>query len=112
MAREHGVEELLPYTPKGTEERLRKRVEFGLRVKGTGVGQQVKGHAHERHLVAKWVVPVFPNPYCSSVPVLTDIQARETQESNVGDAQAYQGMETGKEFLPVSAVRSEYLLQC
>ncbi|KAK0731760.1 hypothetical protein B0H67DRAFT_565817 [Lasiosphaeris hirsuta] len=53
LAREHGVESLLPYTPKGTEERLRKRVELGLRVKGTGVGQQVKGHKHERQLVAK-----------------------------------------------------------
>ncbi|KAK4456546.1 hypothetical protein QBC42DRAFT_214657 [Cladorrhinum samala] len=53
LAREHGVEELLPYTPKGTEERIRKRVELGLRVKGTGVGQQVKGHKHERQLVAK-----------------------------------------------------------
>ncbi|AEO53572.1 hypothetical protein MYCTH_2295089 [Thermothelomyces thermophilus ATCC 42464] len=53
MAREHGVEELLPYTPKGTETRLRKRVELGLRVKGTGVGQKVKGHKHERQLAAK-----------------------------------------------------------
>lgn len=54
MAREHGVEELLPYTPKGTETRLRKRVELGLRVKGTGVGQTVKGHKYERELTAKY----------------------------------------------------------
>ncbi|KAK4128723.1 hypothetical protein N657DRAFT_676471 [Parathielavia appendiculata] len=53
MAREHGVEELLPFTPKGTETRLRKRVELGLRVKGTGVGQKVKGHKHERQLGVK-----------------------------------------------------------
>ncbi|KAM7209058.1 hypothetical protein V8F20_000667 [Naviculisporaceae sp. PSN 640] len=53
LAREHGVEELLPYTPKKTEERLKKRVELGLRVKGTGVGQKVKGHKHERQLVNK-----------------------------------------------------------
>ncbi|KAK3695143.1 hypothetical protein B0T22DRAFT_454478 [Podospora appendiculata] len=53
IAREHGVEELLPFTVKGTEERLRKRVELGLRVKGTGVGEQVKGHKHERQLVSK-----------------------------------------------------------
>jgi large subunit ribosomal protein L25 len=58
MAREHHVEELLPFTPKGTEERLRKRVELGLRVKGTGVGQKVKGHKHERQLQAKYVRPV------------------------------------------------------
>ncbi|KJZ73600.1 hypothetical protein HIM_06933 [Hirsutella minnesotensis 3608] len=53
MAREHGVEELLPETPKGTERQLAYRVEHGLRVKGTGVGQKVKGHIHERHMIAK-----------------------------------------------------------
>ncbi|KAG7292980.1 hypothetical protein NEMBOFW57_003025 [Staphylotrichum longicolle] len=53
MARDHGVEELLPFTNKGTETRLRKRVELGLRVKGTGVGQRVKGHKHERQLAVK-----------------------------------------------------------
>jgi large subunit ribosomal protein L25 len=56
LAREHGVEELLPFTSKGTEERIRKRVEEGLRVKGTGVGQKVKGHLHERMLAAKYVL--------------------------------------------------------
>ena len=55
LARENGVEELLPYTPKGTYERLQKRVELGLRVKGTGVGQKVKGHKHERQMIAKYV---------------------------------------------------------
>ncbi|PTB65309.1 hypothetical protein BBK36DRAFT_1204847 [Trichoderma citrinoviride] len=53
LAREHGVEELLPETTKGTEYRLAHRVEHGLRVKGTGVGQKVKGHIHERHMIAK-----------------------------------------------------------
>ena len=53
LARQHHVEELLPFTVKGTEERLRKRVELGLRVKGTGVGQKVKGHKNERQLVSK-----------------------------------------------------------
>lgn len=55
MAREHGVEELLPETTKGTEYRLAHRVEHGLRVKGTGVGQKVKGHIHERHMISKFV---------------------------------------------------------
>lgn len=50
LARHYGVEELLPFTVKGTEERLRKREENGLRVKGTGVGQKVKGKAWERTL--------------------------------------------------------------
>ncbi|RYC56043.1 hypothetical protein CHU98_g10173, partial [Xylaria longipes] len=51
--REEGVEELLPFTSKGTEERIRHRVEHGLRVRGTGVGQKVKGHLHERMLATK-----------------------------------------------------------
>ncbi|PKS06661.1 hypothetical protein jhhlp_007411 [Lomentospora prolificans] len=53
MARENGVEELLPESAKSTETKLAKRVEFGLRVKGTGAGQRVKGHAHERHILSK-----------------------------------------------------------
>ncbi|KAK1835587.1 hypothetical protein QBC39DRAFT_340628 [Podospora conica] len=53
IAREHGVEELLPPSPKNSVTRLVKRVTLGLRVKGTGVGQKVKGHKHERHMVAK-----------------------------------------------------------
>ena len=48
MARVHGVEELLPFTVKGTQERIRRREEHGLRVKGTGVGQKVKGKYWER----------------------------------------------------------------
>lgn len=56
LAREHGVEHLLPETNRGTDAKLRHRVEHGLRVKGTGVGQSVKGHIHERHMIAKYVV--------------------------------------------------------
>lgn len=48
LARAHGVEELLPFTTKGTQERIRKREEHGLRVKGTGIGQRVKGKEWER----------------------------------------------------------------
>ncbi|KAI9879800.1 MAG: hypothetical protein M1830_006982 [Pleopsidium flavum] len=48
LARKHGVEDLLPYTVKGTQERLSRREDNGLRVKGTGVGQKVKGKAWER----------------------------------------------------------------
>lgn len=62
MARQHGVEDLLPETTKGTEYRLARRVEHGLRVKGTGVGQKVKGHAHERHMIAKYVARPAPSP--------------------------------------------------
>lgn len=55
LARKHGVEELLPHTVKGTEERIRKRVENGLRVKGTGIGQRVKGKESERTLKGRYV---------------------------------------------------------
>ena len=48
LARKHGIEELLPFTTKGTDVRIRKREEQGLRVKGTGVGQKVKGKLWER----------------------------------------------------------------
>ncbi|MCJ1375307.1 hypothetical protein MMC20_006542 [Loxospora ochrophaea] len=50
MARSNGLEELLPLTVKGTQERTRKREESGLRTKGTGVGQRVKGKGRERTL--------------------------------------------------------------
>lgn len=55
LARQHGVEELLPFTVKGTEERVRRRAENGLRVKGTGVGQRVKGKAAERTMRERYV---------------------------------------------------------
>ncbi|KAL9126054.1 MAG: hypothetical protein Q9217_004832 [Psora testacea] len=48
LARANGVEDLLPSTPKGTEQRIQRRIETGLRVKGTGVGQRVKGKLWER----------------------------------------------------------------
>ncbi|CEJ95018.1 Putative 54S ribosomal protein L25, mitochondrial [[Torrubiella] hemipterigena] len=53
MAHEHGVQDLLPETPKSKEARLAHRIEHGLRVKGTGVGQKVKGRVHERHMIAR-----------------------------------------------------------
>lgn len=77
LARANGVEELLPFTVKGTEERIRRREETGLRVKGTGVGQKVKGKIWERTqkgrlekrrqamlgmpaLVQKWKQVIYP----------------------------------------------------
>ena len=52
-ARASGVEELLPFTVKGSGVRAMKRFEQGLRVRGTGVGQRVKGHWDERTLQQK-----------------------------------------------------------
>jgi len=56
LARKAGVEELLPHTVKGTEERMRRRAENGLRVKGTGIGQRVKGKESERTLKGRYVL--------------------------------------------------------
>jgi large subunit ribosomal protein L25 len=60
LAREHGVEELLPRSIKGAAEKQRKREEHGLRVKGTGVGQRVKGKEWERTLKGRYVCDTFP----------------------------------------------------
>lgn len=56
LARDHGVEELLPTGGKRTEVRLARKVRLGWRGKGTGVGQKVKGHKHERQLEPKYVL--------------------------------------------------------
>lgn len=53
LARANGLEELLPFTAKGTNTRIQRRVEHGLRVRGTGVGQRVKGKAWERMMQGK-----------------------------------------------------------
>ncbi|KAF2199146.1 hypothetical protein GQ43DRAFT_482697 [Delitschia confertaspora ATCC 74209] len=50
LAQNYGVVNLLPYTIKLPEVRLQRRLEGGLRVKGTGVGQKVKGKTWERTL--------------------------------------------------------------
>ena len=50
LAIKHNVVSLLPYTHKLPEEVARRRAEHGLRVKGTGVGQKVKGKMWERTL--------------------------------------------------------------
>lgn len=96
MAREHGVEELLPETTKGTEYRLAHRVEHGLRVKGTGVGQKVKGHIHERHMIAKYVCAAFKLVIILWLCANGSFQDGKEKEGNAGDAQAHQGMEEGK----------------
>lgn len=48
LARQFGVEELLPMGPKATAFKQQRLIEHGLRIRGTGVGQQVKGHKWER----------------------------------------------------------------
>jgi Mitochondrial ribosomal protein mL59 len=106
LARQHGVEELLPYTVKGTEERLRRRAENGLRVKGTGVGQRVKGKESERTLKGRYVLGILPcdgdfdmqlEISCKGIcadDVLS--QVGEAQTSYVGDAANDTDVERGK----------------
>ncbi|PYH79407.1 hypothetical protein BO82DRAFT_356374 [Aspergillus uvarum CBS 121591] len=54
LAREFGVEELLPPSRKSAEYKEARRAENqGLAVKGTGVGQKVKGHKWERTMEAR-----------------------------------------------------------
>lgn len=48
LAKKYGVEELLPPGKKSTIYKETRRMERGLQIKGTGVGQKVKGHQWER----------------------------------------------------------------
>lgn len=50
LAQKHHITSLLPWTPKLPSEIEKRRAEHGLRVKGTGVGQKVKGKMWERTL--------------------------------------------------------------
>lgn len=103
LARENGVEELLPHTPKGTEVRLRKRVELGLRVRGTGVGQKVKGHKHERRMGVKyvWIGTACCSGWLARIvglrvaDCLGSTQDGEEERRHAGDAGTHQGMEEG-----------------
>ncbi|KAK5194961.1 54S ribosomal protein L25, mitochondrial [Exophiala xenobiotica] len=52
LAKEYDIEELLPPSRKSTVFKQARLLEQGLRVKGTGEGQKVKGHAWERHVGA------------------------------------------------------------
>ncbi|KAF2749982.1 hypothetical protein M011DRAFT_397689 [Sporormia fimetaria CBS 119925] len=53
LAEKYGVVDLLPYTVKKPEEKEKRRIEGGLRVRGTGVGMKVKGKIWERTLNAR-----------------------------------------------------------
>ena len=49
-AQKHDVEALLPFTPKLSWVKHEKRIQHGLKVRGTGVGQRVKGKKWERKI--------------------------------------------------------------
>lgn len=106
QARKYGIEELLPWSSKKTEVRLAKKVAFGSRVKGTGVGQRVKGHKHERELNSKYVVvPLLwtvaalaaRRRYTQKRTLWADgmLQDGSKERSHAQHASAHQGMESG-----------------
>lgn len=53
LARQFGVEELLPPTVKSTKAKIQRKLKHGSRIKGTGVGQTVKGKESERTMKAR-----------------------------------------------------------
>lgn len=53
LARKSGVEHLLPASRKSSSFKEARILQKGLRIKGTGVGQEVKGHKEEREHPAK-----------------------------------------------------------
>lgn len=53
LAKIYDVEALLPPGPKSTEYKATRLTERGLQVKGTGIGQKVKGHKWERTMEAR-----------------------------------------------------------
>jgi Mitochondrial ribosomal protein mL59 len=53
LAQKHGVEPLLPPSRKSSVFKEARILEKGLRVRGTGEGQKVKGHKWERQMPAK-----------------------------------------------------------
>jgi large subunit ribosomal protein L25 len=53
LAKKHGVEPLLPPSRKSTAFKEARLLEHGLRTRGTGEGQKVKGHKWERQMPAK-----------------------------------------------------------
>ncbi|KAK7752707.1 hypothetical protein SLS62_005259 [Diatrype stigma] len=96
LAREEGVEELLPFTVKGTEERVRSRVELGLRVRGTGVGQKVKGHLYERMLAAKYVTTTTTAITMAAL-IMRMTRGERREEENLGLANVRKSLQDGEE---------------
>lgn len=85
LARQHGVEELLPHTVKGTTEKLQRREQQGLRVRGTGIGQKVKGKKWERTLKARYVQTKPPSFGCCALPLLLLITDLSSLDWRSGD---------------------------
>jgi len=112
LAQEHGVEDLLPESQKSPAARLTKRVEHGLRVKGTGVGQRVKGHKEEKESLKKYVPAPEEGGACRQVfdeSADQRLQDACQEASYACNAKAYQNMETGMFYAVIA--RSCWMLE-
>lgn len=103
MARKYGLQDLLPPSKKDAEAKLARRVALGFRGKGTGVGEKVKGHKHERMLGAKYVILLdgglvpLERWHLGRLNNANYVMQNGPEErSHAQDAGAYQGMEVGK----------------
>lgn len=104
----------MPFSVKSPAERLRRREENGLRVKGTGVGQRVKGKEDERQLKARCVEILREKRRMrrrrwdgiSGDGLLTERQTREEKTGYVGDATDDPDLEGGKN-KPLSSTHVE-----
>lgn len=92
----------MPFSVKSPAERLRRREENGLRVKGTGVGQRVKGKEDERQLKARCVARLLLQGKMRRRggmrvrdALLMRWQTREEETGYVGDAADDSDLEGG-----------------
>lgn len=90
----------MPHSSKKAEVKLAKKVALGWRGKGTGIGQTVKGHKHERMLGAKYAAALpghMLKEHDERVDQADDImQNGQEERGHAQDAGTYQGMEGGK----------------
>lgn len=113
---------------KNSKEKLRKRVENGLRVKGTGIGQRVKGKESERSMKGRyvWIFTLNWNTFgrrrrlrCAVesrmgllgrvyADLLCVLQIGEEEKGYVGDAADDPDMETGKLLSPLRLILGGY----
>lgn len=85
----------MPHSVKSTAEKLKHRIENGLRVKGTGVGQKVKGKESERTMKGRYVVIKHVLPFVEQILMILSIQFRKTQTGYVEHAKTDPDVERG-----------------
>lgn len=98
MAKKYGVEQLLPTSRKSTIFKETRLAERGLAIKGTGIGQKVKGHKWERtmetrleerkkammempELIRQWKQVSFCIPFSFTEILFEDANTFQTERS-------------------------------